>query len=370
MNRRGAALLTAVAALLALGVLGALALSAARLQVLQSQRAMEQVASAGAAQAGMARLIAQWPTLRPDTLPPSGIMSGGTTGIGPFGTSRDTVLRLGRALFMARVTGERRDAGGTVRGRDRAALLLRIALLRLRDSAAAWVSGVARVRDQARLSGGDTVPPRWTGACDSLTGREAAAVSLPSIAGLDSSGCTTAGCLTGNPIARIDSALAGTAALEGSTPESLFAMADTVVEGIVPAVSPASIDSLCSVGAPLNWGDPDNPGRPCFDYLPLVGARSGTGLGEGTGQGVLVADGDLVLEGSFRYYGLIVARGSLRLRGQSQVVGGVLVGEAPGDSLVVEGEARVLRSRCAVARALARAGRPTPIASRAWWRWF
>jgi hypothetical protein len=362
-------MLVAITALLVLSLMGGLVLAALRVRIIASRRAMEQVSATGAAEAGIARLLAQWPTLGAESLTPGEAAGVEITSSGPYTTSADSVIRLGPGLFLLRVTGELRDAGDSLRSRHRLGLLVRLPQLRLGDSAALSARGAVRIRDLARVSGVDAVPPGWAGLCPDSEVQDATGVALGPGGALDTSLCS--GCVLGTPPSRsVGSVRAGEAGLVGSALATLGLSADTMVSGTVPVIGPVVAGASCLTGDGLNWGDPEHAGNPCFSHFPVIAAGPGSLLSDGVGQGLLVSQGDLVLAGSFRYYGVVLVSGSLVLKDQARVTGAVLAGGATEDSAVVEGGAQVTWSGCAVRRALARAGRPVPIAARAWWRWF
>ncbi|HSG80721.1 MAG TPA: hypothetical protein VLC48_00610, partial [Gemmatimonadota bacterium] len=130
---------------------------------------------------------------------------------------------------------------------------------------------------------------------------------------------------------------------------------------------------LCDTSAPLNWGDPENDGRPCSDWFPIIHVTGDLTLaGSGAGQGILLVDGDLQVCGGATFYGPVVVKGRVKSCGSGfRLFGGVVAGESdlnPVGGGVVVGASRIQYSSCVVERALSRsrAGRPTPLADRPW----
>jgi hypothetical protein len=134
---------------------------------------------------------------------------------------------------------------------------------------------------------------------------------------------------------------------------SLLARVPVLVGG---AGTPGPVERLgaCVEAEPWAWGDPEEPAGPCGAHLPLRGAAGDLTVVGGVGQGVLVVDGDLTLTAAARYYGLVVARGALRLEEGAALEGFAMAlgGGSVGVGSTVRGSA------CWAVRALA-AQRPT-----------
>lgn len=151
--------------------------------------------------------------------------------------------------------------------------------------------------------------------------------------------------------------LAGVAVLADSVPEptlglldldAMLAAATVSVSGSgTPAPNEAS--GACLVSDPWNWGDPDQPWRPCGPHLPLRSAGSDLVVSGGVGQGMLVVDGDVTLAAGTRYFGLVIARGGVSLEGGSVFEGMALA----GSGLHIAPGSRVRGSTCWAVRALA-----------------
>ncbi len=363
MSRRGTALLLALATLVAIGLLGAIALSVARVQRTVTRQSLGAARASWAAQAGVARILADWRALGLESLSVGASASAGVTTLDPLTRSADSVVRLGKSVFEVRVSGERLDAGAMVTAREPQSVLVLLLQPAAPDRAAAWASGPVRLSGMASLSGGDAVPAGWDSSCP---GAAAPGPGVLAQGGstVDMSGCTAAGCLSGTPPIARDTLAAGPGHLAAL--HSFWGAIDTLIGGTVSGVAPLAGGGICTDSAGLNWGAPEDPAHPCFDLFRVVGARSGTALLSGTGQGLLLGEGDLVLDGDFRFYGVVAASGSVILRGRSEVVGTVLAGLSGSDSLVLAAQARLARSVCAVRRALAGTARPVRLRVRGW----
>ena len=91
-----------------------------------------------------------------------------------------------------------------------------------------------------------------------------------------------------------------------------------------------------------NWGDPSTPTAPCGSRFVMVRHRGELRVVGGSGQGILWVDGDLDLRGGFRFHGLVVVTGRLRVsRGGAIVHGAVVVGAGTIEALF-----QVYRSKC------------------------
>ncbi len=123
--------------------------------------------------------------------------------------------------------------------------------------------------------------------------------------------------------------------------------------GSVPSVTASG---KCNRADPNNWGAPDNPSHPCFNYFPIINVQGDLTLtGSGSAQGILLIGGDadslpsLEVEGPFDFYGLTLVKQDVELDGPVRIFGGAIVGE----DIDFEGtNPRILYSRCAIQRAL------------------
>ncbi len=363
MNRAGAALLGALLLVTLLGGLGALAVAAARLRGLAGDRALFQARARVVAEAGLERGEAGWDPILASQLAVGAALALPTGPTVDGASSRDTLLRLGRGLFMLRVVGEQRAPDGLLLARNATARLIRLEGPSVPDSIAASVGGLASVAADSGIGGGDAVPAAWDSLCASPI---AAGVGLTLAQGaIPSLTCVGGVCVSGTPPIAVDSALpAGMfTRLGAATLPTLVARAEARVAGAV-AIGPVPNGVLCDRLQTFNWGDPLTPGAPCGDYFPIIAASAGTQVIGGAGQGLLLATGSLVLSGDTRFHGVIFALGDLTLGDSAAVYGAVLV----QGNLFVTGRARVQRSRCAIRRALEGAARPLRPVPRGTWR--
>jgi hypothetical protein len=335
LNRRGAALLVALQAIFLLAGLAGMALFAARLRWSSGQRALAGIQMEAAATGALDRALARWDPLLAESL-----SLGGAAELPPsMPWSRDSLIRLGRFLYVVRAISERQGPDGAQLARRGGAELVRLMAPVLPDGAALTAVGPVTTAPGATVDGADHVPPGWDADCQPPDSG-GIAVQLDSVGRFDRLAPVSSGELTRG--------------------------ADRQVVGIAPNLAPRlTPDGACDRSAAENWGDPDLPGGACAGYFPVAAAAGGSRFGSGVGQGILVGDGDLELAGTIRFYGVILARGRLVLRDRAHVVGTVFADS--GASLL--DQALVERSRCAVARALAGGARPFRRVDRGWFRW-
>jgi len=353
MSRNGGALLGALLLILLLGGLGALAFAAGRLRSLAGAHALAAALAVTAAEAGVERAEAAWDPIvagrlgigSSTALPPRPAMNG----VG----SQDTLLRLGRGLYLVRSVGERRAADGHLEARAGVARLIRLEGPGIPDSVAAFVGGGVTVSADSGIRGEDAIPPFWDSVCPPATVPGIGVASAPS-AGVTTL-CPSGACLTGSPPASTDSALPGGlfAQMGVATPAVLVRHAEAFVSGVV-VPGPALAGAVCDRQRADNWGDPLAPGAPCGDYFPIIAASPGTEVTGGAGQGLLLAAGSLTLSGTSQFRGVILALADLVLEDDAEVYGVVLV----QGQLLVGGNALVQRSTCGVRRGLEGSARP------------
>lgn len=264
----------------------------------------------GAAQAGAEQAVAAG--LTKDTF--SGVLVDGP------GWYRVSVRRLGPSLFLVESQGYSADSAA----RQTVGLLVRRREPRVRIDAAILTARPARVSPGASVDGRDEAPPGW-GDCPP-------------------------------PRAPLPEMRLGVA----SWPD-LSKSVDKRLPAGSRWIGPSSADGVCATADPDNWGDPLTGGAPCADYLPVIRVQGELTLEGGWGQGLLLVDGGLSLRGGARFFGLVLVRDTLEVRGAgSQVIGAVVAGGA-----VLE-RGGVRYSSCAVRRALEAASRTELLGERSW----
>ncbi len=365
MNRRGVALPLALLTMLILGALAAGVLIMARVRWQSGERMIHALQARSLAESEAERVIANWDPLRAESLAIGAIV--GISGTSPGGglDAQDSLLRLGRGLFLVRSIGRRTAADGALLARDAVARLVRLVAPLVPDSAAVLGAGAVTLSALAIVDGSDHVPAGWGAVCPAPAAAGAgvlAGVAAPVIAA-----CSGGPCISGAPPIGADSTLtaARLTQLGPVTISELSALADHHVAGSVGAVGPQVVAGSCVLADSSNWGDPSVPTSPCGGFLPVIEAAPLTRIAGGQGQGLLIGTGALELSGDVVFSGVVVAAGPLVIRGQARITGVVV----SLDSLTVNDSALVERSRCAVGRVLAGAGRPFRKVERSWFRW-
>ncbi len=152
------------------------------------------------------------------------------------------------------------------------------------------------------------------------------------------------------------------------TYDELVAMADHEFTGTYTLndTQPSLVDGECDRSDPLNWGAPEDPSHPCFDYFPIMHVTDDLRLiGSGAAQGILLVDDDMFMNGPFRFYGIALVKDDLHMDGTVDFYGGAYV----GDDVWFDGATpRFWLSQCAVSRAerLSNITRPRLVSPRAW----
>ena len=371
-DERGIALILAVFALVVIGALIAAVFFTAQLEERSGTNTLSSLQAAEAAQAGIEYATANWSR----TWVQQGI--GNTTGIawtelgttpGYFG---DSITQLNDQLVLVRGFGQARNSAGVVQASRTIAMLFKVGPADFGLKAAATVQGVANVGGKDTVSGADLVPSggAWATLCAGMT-------TSNQPASRSSSGAvpTSGGNHYVTPVAVIDSASVATSVADANTyvsPLALMADIKLTSASIPASVAPAVSNHLCATGS-SNWGDPtyaasgtDGTSHPCASYFPIiyVDASAGTAtLPSGTGQGVLVVNGNLRFNSGFKFYGVIVATGTVSATGvgsTGNLYGGLLsLGNA-----TLNGNERFDYSSCAISVAQAGALIGSPLTSR------
>ncbi len=330
-------------------------------------------ASFYAGEAGIREILDDWD---PQTY--AALAPGDSVTIGPFafeggGSYEATVVRVGSAADSVKryfyIESVGRPPGPSV-GERRQAVVVRANFPDLCCDAA------ARVRDRTLFSGGaqpiitgfnNDPPGVWPASvCTNIPGD-----SAPGVITWRLSNVNDPSRVTGVPDIFVDPTQTTIPSVIDSGDliySELIAIADHTFNGDLSFNNsvPSTVDGECDGSDPLNWGEPDNPGHPCFDYYPIIRVTGDLNLtGAGTAQGILLVDRDLNINGPFTFYGIAIVQGDLNMGGPIDFYGGALV----GDDLTFSGATpRFWLSRCASERAerLSKLTLPRMISPRAW----
>ena len=357
-QRGGFALVGVVFVLAVLSVGAVLLLNSGSDQVQIGLATQDWVRAGRAADAGIGTLVSEWSSSQFDTLTPS---PGDSTDLGwttiENGARYNVMFRRVDAgmiqRFSARVTG---DAGPQHSGRVIKYLDLEVAPWSI-DIDAAITGGSERIEQEndAVISGIDTDPSGWSGYCGGPTADRPGVlwhandldISDPSL-------------VNGSPVdIEIDTSLNPTNIFEWGDADydDLVARADITFNGsqdIGSGIRPRLTGSACNTSHNLNWGAPNNPSHACFSYFPIIHFRADARIRDpgAVGQGIMLVDDPnswaLELEENFKFYGIVLVKGEVRIADDVEIHGGIIA----GDRTRVELDSQAQYSSCAINRAI------------------
>lgn len=341
------ALAIVLVALMLVGALAGLAVSAARRDRHEATIGLRSVRALGAAEAGLSSALAGWPASVAATLAPGSFVRLDPVAVTATDSFTLSIARLAGELYLVRSEGR---AGAA---RRELAQVVRLHSPALLPRSALGALGPVRL-DSARLAGGDSTPAGWGVWCEA-PGPAVAGLRLPDAMSLTTApGCAGLGCVTGAPPLATDTTLAARRAEFLAAFDSAAARANRVVSGDVAPASLTDSAGRCAIGVATNWGEPDSSGSACAGWLPVVLAPGDLRITGGRGQGVLLVRGDLELVGGAEFVGSVVVLGTLRMAASGgRIMGGAL---AFGGADIAAGA--VVRSACAAARTGAAAAPP------------
>jgi hypothetical protein len=365
-NRRGMALALTLWVL----VIGAAVLTVAVFLGFQEQRA-----------AGAGRRLHRTLTRAESAL--AGVLSGWTPGVlsrrlpQPFdsvlingtGTTADdswagAIHRLGRDLFLVELTAADAPGAGapqTLATRARLGLLVHARPVQVVVSAALSSGGPAIVGTGSTIDGRDQTPPDRADCPppdSAVPGVVAGAITEVGTPRIDGS----------PPTVTRQAGDTGLAAEDQVAFDQLASQATITVPGGSWGTWPISSGSDCDVASLYNWGDGSKSDGQCSSYLPIVHVTGDLTLTAGQGQGILLVDGNLWISGGYRYFGLVMVRGTFDAGGVgagSTVWGGVAAARIAAEARPLTGIG-VMYSKCMISHALRTSGTLVPLRSRAW----
>ena len=370
-DRRGFALATVLVLMVVLSSLTVFLLSSSGDMQRAGRAIRESARSFYAADAGVNAVLADWDSLRYDTLAPDPGDSAdlGWTSLENGARYRPVLVRVdggaaASVVHSVRILGQGKGAfgGSTTMFRDI------VTPIPFEGGRAAIEGGIA-ARNLEFLAGGstvsglDTIPSDWAseGICDPVE-------DMPGAIWTDTTRITgeTATSLKGNPASQEDatSTLPQLMDFGGVDYNDLVDMADITISNATwsPTIAPAVSGGSCDTSVTTNWGAPTDPSSPCFDYFPIIHLTSIPNArfrGSGSGQGIILFDNlNLTFEmlsGPFTFFGLIIAQtpgGGLQFTDTDFNLYGAMIS---ADDVELDG-GHVRYSQCAVERALAGQG--------------
>jgi hypothetical protein len=366
---RGFGLAATIMLLVVFAVLGLTGLSLARQEQHSQIRRSARSAAFYAAETGLTEGLRNW--TKPTGEIPAGTSWFLTKGAVPGGSRyKVQATKLDdnaiHALYSVRSEGYAYD--GTT---QHVGMLVKTLVIENPMKAALEVLDSAIVKGTTTISGIDTIPFFWQGPYCTARSPDATGLLMSDTSKIEYNGTPQ---IYGDPPIGEVSDTAGFFNFGNVTFDDLVAMADirlpdgTVIDslGVYPRPS-YNADGSCNTADPYNWGDPENPGRPCSDWFPIIYAEGDLGLvGNQAGQGLLLVEGNLKARGGFEFYGPVIVRGTFTQMGTFLAYGGVKA--ARGD--FGAGTADVVYSECVVQRALSHisAAKPVPLQEHAWYQ--
>lgn len=365
-DRRGFALLVALAALVIIGglIVGAFFASTQEFRI--GRNTVLQSRAMTAAEYGLNETIipdvvwqSSWANEAAGTL----VLDNKPFNPGDGSVGQRSVVSLGNGDFLVISEGFAGSSLGA-QARKRLGGFVRIRAPKFNLRGAITTKGSIKIAGSTEIHGEDTSPSLWTD-CPPITD------TLPGVAYNPDYppqiNCDNKGCVTGDPPSRPDSAAAnsGTYNVFGDiTYADLVALATKTIDGgktftnLAPAFKlDANGLTLCDRKIESNWGDPTHtyPDTECRSYYPIIHVKGDLKLTGGAGQGILLIDGNLDASGGVNFYGPVIIKGALKITGNSaapRFMGGVMAENVDINNNMMAGNSVVSYSSCAIEKAV------------------
>ena len=320
-----------------------------------------------AAELGLNRLTTDWDKSKNATMVPGDTVTLSYTD--PNGASVTVfVTRLNGSAFWA--VSEAMTRGNSLQygARRRYGSVFRINTPNVNILGGVTAAGNIRVSGNVTVNGNDVSPTGWQN-CPSLVNKPGAVITPTATVTVNGSVN-----ITGNPPYTTNAAAGDTNTYfnyGNATYNQLAAAANiTLPGGVYTGMAPVVANGVCQTTPPTNWGDPIRhaPTAACESYFPIIHVTGNLTATTGTGQGVLLVDGDLTEAGNFTFYGLVIARGTIRATGSGNAVTGAALAAAVdlGDAVTLGGGTTVQYSSCTVANVLSSTSSLMASRGRAW----
>ena len=318
-----------------------------------------------AAELGLNRLTTDWDQSKNNTMVAGDTTRLNYTDVGGASVSV-FVTRLPGPFFWA--VSEAQTRGNSVQygSRRRYGALFRLNIPAVNFLGAVTAAGNIRVSGNVVVSGMDSTPSGWS--CTGTKANVPGSVITPTATSTVNGSVS----ITGNPAFTTNAAAGDTNTYfnyGSSTYTSLAATADvTLPGGNYSGMGPVVSGGVCNKASTMNWGDPARPGGACASYFPIIHVTGDLKVTGGTGQGVLLIDGDFTKAGNFSFYGVVIARGTIRSTGSNNVIEGAEMAAAidEGDAVTLAGSTKIQYSSCAVQQALSASSSLVTTKGRGW----
>ncbi len=377
-GRRGVALVSVLFAIAVVSTLLAGVFWVTTQEQRLGENARRQRQSFGAAQVGVGEILRTWDSKVRNNLaiyPKDSVVIALTATPSGSGRYSAKITRLGMDVFLVDVTGSDNVSTQSPEGtgsRQRIGMLVRtVPDVTMKPRGAFAGTGKVKVKDAITVDGNDHIPAGWTD-CPPL---ETAIVGFNTDASSKVKFMSPAVAL-GNPPTAETITPADTAAMS-ATFDSLLKEATITLNGggNVGKVEPTITNGACDTSLDLNWGSPLDPTGPCGAYFPVIRINGHVNIHQGIqGQGILMVDGDVYIKGGFTWVGIILAEGKIKLTGDGSGdpnVTGMIVSRkkskfSAAAEDTIEGNSKVLYSRCAIMQAMRTARSTQMMRSRSW----
>jgi hypothetical protein len=382
-NERGIALVVAIVALV---VIGAMVAGTFFISNVEQKTSLNTVATAQAfeaAEAGMAKTMGNWTPLSytPGTdvvLPVSAALGGSAA------TYQVTVSPINGMLLLVKATGTDKTGGAT----QTLASLVRLNTADVNPGAAITTTQAINFNGASYfINGNDSVPQGWSncppghgnqvGIRTSSNNFHTGNFNNNQQNNIIGSGGTPSAVTHDNTITNSTFNDFGDMTYSQMAAGATIQFASSDAGPYQPAPVASGSPAVCTYSNTLNWGEPLRTGTglvpSCNNYFPTIHANGNLTLnGGGRGQGVLLVDGNLSVYGGFQFYGLVIVKGQLNVGGTggndaAKLVGAVMAQNVNvSDQSVIQGNASIQFSYCAVQQALNGSASPVPVTGRAW----
>ena len=364
-SRSGMALPMVLGAITLIGTLIAGVMYLATQDYRVGANSLNETRAEAAAEMGLNRLTTDWDQTKNTTMATGDTWRKNYTD--PNGATVSVfVTRLPGPFFWAVSDAQTRGNALQYGSRRRYGSLFRLNTPAVNFLGAVTAAGNIRVSGNVNVNGNDSTPPAWS--CSNTKVNMPGSVITPTATSTVNGSVT----INGNPPFTTSAAAADTNTYfnyGSSTYTSLAAAADiTLPGGNYNGMAPAVTAGVCNKANTMNWGDPARPGGACAGYFPIIHVTGDLKVTGGTGQGILLVDGDLTKAGNFSFYGIVIARGTIRSTGNSNTIYGAEMAAAIdlGDAVTLAGSTSIQYSSCAVQQALSASSSLVTTKGRAW----
>jgi len=366
-SRSGMALPMVLGAITLIGTLIAGVMYLATQDYRVGANSLNETRAESAAEMGLNRLTTDWDQTKNTSMAVGDTLTKSYTDVGGASV-RVFVTRLPGPFFWAVSEAQTRGNSLQYGSRRRFGQLFRLNTPQLNFLGAVTAAGNVKASGNVTVSGNDANPTGW--ACSGTLGNVPGAVLSPT-ATVTFNGTAN---VSGNPPYTTMAAAADSNTYfnyGGSTYATLAALADiTLPGGTYTGMGPVVSGGVCQKTNTMNWGDPARlvPVGACATYMPIIHITDDVKLSTGTGQGILLVDGDITKAGNFSFYGVVIARGTIRSSGSNNGVTGVEMAAAVdfGDAVTLSGSTTIQYSSCAVQQALSATATLASAKGRGW----